>query len=311
MDKYRSLHLTISLIINRQQCYLYSTTMSKITVEQQKRMNSVLQQNCLISKPDKPNDKSQQTGRHLTVTRGHPEFCVLCGKRHSSSGPCRWNGAIHLYTQPGGSEDTETFPVQWLRGGGEQGGVCGRLQNHNEEDKALFRTSPRQCLCEPHMPSPGHTTHHPVRPWWSTSAQSWDSGRPGWEPLFLAGLHLTRTGTCISPYGLPCCYPWYLCPCSCCHHYIPSCCSCYPWYLPCSCYPCNIPCCCWHLPCCCWYLPCCCCCWHHYLPSCLASGCSRPYITSQTNKAEVYQCTERRLQSDTWGLPAGPHQLLS
>ena len=83
MDKYRSLHLTISLIINRQQCYLYSTTMSKITVEQQKRMNSVLQQNCLISKPDKPNDKSQQTGRHLTVTRGHPEFCVLCGKRHS------------------------------------------------------------------------------------------------------------------------------------------------------------------------------------------------------------------------------------
>ena len=57
--------------------------MSKITVEQQKRMNSVLQQNCLISKPDKPNDKSQQTGRHLTVTRGHPEFCVLCGKRHS------------------------------------------------------------------------------------------------------------------------------------------------------------------------------------------------------------------------------------
>ena len=83
MDKYRSLHLTISLIINRQQCYLYSTTMSKITVEQQKCMNSVLQQNCLISKPDKPNDKSQQTGRHLTVTRGHPEFCVLCGKRHS------------------------------------------------------------------------------------------------------------------------------------------------------------------------------------------------------------------------------------
>ena len=83
MDKYRSLHLTISLIINRQQCYLNSTTMSKITVEQQKRMNSVLQQNCLISKPDKPNDKSQQTGRHLTVTRGHPEFCVLCGKRHS------------------------------------------------------------------------------------------------------------------------------------------------------------------------------------------------------------------------------------
>ena len=83
MDKYRSLYLTISLIINRQQCYLYYTTMSKITVEQQKRMNSVLQQNCLISKPDKPNDKSQQTGRHLTVTRGHPEFCVLCGKRHS------------------------------------------------------------------------------------------------------------------------------------------------------------------------------------------------------------------------------------
>ena len=83
MDKYRSLHLTISLIINRQQCYLYSTTMSKITVEQQKRMNLVLQQNCLISKPDKPNDKSQQTGRHLTVTRGHQDFCVLCGKRHS------------------------------------------------------------------------------------------------------------------------------------------------------------------------------------------------------------------------------------
>ena len=79
---------SISSLINSTTTTTYSATqlsrtMSKITVEEQKRMNSVLQQNCLISKPDKPNDKSQQTGRHQTVTRGHPDFCVLCGTRHS------------------------------------------------------------------------------------------------------------------------------------------------------------------------------------------------------------------------------------
>ena len=57
-----------------QQLYIKTFTMPKITVEQQKRMNSVLQQNTLISKPDKPNDKCQQTGRHLTATRGLPDM---------------------------------------------------------------------------------------------------------------------------------------------------------------------------------------------------------------------------------------------
>ena len=42
-----------------------------MTREKTKRLNFVIQQNSLISKPDKPTDKAQQTGRHLTVTRGH------------------------------------------------------------------------------------------------------------------------------------------------------------------------------------------------------------------------------------------------
>ena len=36
---------------------------------------------CANSSP-LPRNKSK-CGRHLTVTRGHPDFCVLCGKRHS------------------------------------------------------------------------------------------------------------------------------------------------------------------------------------------------------------------------------------
>ena len=57
---------------------------SKITVHQQKKINSVVQQNNLISKPDKPTDKATQRGRTLTVSRGNPDFCITCGERHST-----------------------------------------------------------------------------------------------------------------------------------------------------------------------------------------------------------------------------------
>ena len=60
-----------------------TTTMTKYTVYAQKRINSVLQQNNLISKPEKPTDKAIQTGRSLVVSRGRPNHCVLCTERHS------------------------------------------------------------------------------------------------------------------------------------------------------------------------------------------------------------------------------------
>ena len=57
---------------------------SRVTDDQQKKIDSVLQQNKLISKPSCPNDKAVQTGRHLSVTRSRPDFCILSGIRHST-----------------------------------------------------------------------------------------------------------------------------------------------------------------------------------------------------------------------------------
>jgi len=57
--------------------------MNRYTVEAQKRINSVIQQNNVISKPDTPNDKWCQTGRSLVLSRRVPNHCVICGTRHS------------------------------------------------------------------------------------------------------------------------------------------------------------------------------------------------------------------------------------
>ena len=56
-----------------------------MTVQMQKKINSVLQQSSTISKPDTPNDKAIQTGRHRPGnSRELMDFCQFCTKRHAS-----------------------------------------------------------------------------------------------------------------------------------------------------------------------------------------------------------------------------------
>ena len=55
-----------------------------MTAEKRKRLNSVRYTNNPISKPDSEREKGVQVGRTLVVSRGRPNFCRFCKKRHSS-----------------------------------------------------------------------------------------------------------------------------------------------------------------------------------------------------------------------------------
>ena len=55
-----------------------------MTAEKRKTLNSVRYTNNPISKPNSEREKGVQVGRTLVVSRGRPNFCRFCKKRHSS-----------------------------------------------------------------------------------------------------------------------------------------------------------------------------------------------------------------------------------
>ena len=117
------------------------------TALEQKRINSVVMQNSLISKPDKPTDKYAQTGISLIVNRGHPDHCILCGKRHSCLACPLWDPVAEIIpscSTYNPDNVTVRTPISKCK-------ACIVVSCRKEIIDGVYRTSKDRKLCPIHL----------------------------------------------------------------------------------------------------------------------------------------------------------------
>ena len=118
----------------------------RVTVHQQKKTNSVIQQSNDISKPSSPTEKAVQT---LTCTRFNPNFCV-CGSRHAILACPAMNPVQHTIPAPS-SHNPEAINLQNISKPSKCNACVILEKEEHIDDEGVEVTTMKTKLCPVHL----------------------------------------------------------------------------------------------------------------------------------------------------------------